>query len=217
MAYKLVIFDCDGVLVDSEGIGNDVFAEMLAIYGHQISSDESISRFRGMKLARCLDILERETGIELPESFETDLRQRMSAEFQAKLRPVDGALRLIESLKVPFCVASSGPRKKIEENLRTTDLYPHFVGKIFSGYEVGSWKPEPGLFLSAAEHFGVAPGDCVVIEDSFVGVNAGVAAEMTVLALDADVDPGGLAMADRVFASMDEIHEFFVSRDLSHE
>jgi len=213
----LVIFDCDGVLVDSEKLSNDVFAEMLAVYGHQVAGGESTRRFRGMKFGHCLEILERETGIELPESFESDLRQRMSAEFQAKLRPVEGALRLVESVKVPFCVASSGPRKKIEENLRTTDLYPHFVGKIFSGYEVGSWKPEPDLFLSAAERFGVAPGDCVVIEDSFVGVSAGVAAEMTVLALDADVDPGGLAMADRVFASMDEIREFFVSRDLSHE
>jgi len=217
LTSKLVILDCDGVLVDSEQLGNNVLAEMLAVYGHQISGGESTRRFRGMKLRHCLEILERENGIELPESFESDLRQRMSAEFQAKLQPVDGAPRLVESLKVPFCVASSGPRKKIEENLQITNLYSHFVGKIFSAYEVKSWKPEPGLFLSAAKHFGIAPRDCVVIEDSFVGVSAGVAAEMTVLALDADADPGGLGMADRVFASMDEIHEFFVSRDLSHE
>ncbi|MGB5449396.1 MAG: HAD family hydrolase, partial [Woeseiaceae bacterium] len=160
MAFKLVIFDCDGVLVDSEKLGNDVFAEMLAVYGHRISGDESVERFRGIQFAKCVEILQRETGIELPESFETDFRQRVSSVFQAQLRPVEGALRLVESLRIPFCVASSGPRKKIEENLRTTKLYPHFTGKIFSGYEYNSWKPDPGLFLSAAKHFGTAPGDC---------------------------------------------------------
>ena len=82
MAYELVIFDCDGVLVDSEGLGNAVLAEMLSDYGHQISADESQSRFRGMNLARCLEILEQETGIELPRSFEFDVRRRMSAVFQ---------------------------------------------------------------------------------------------------------------------------------------
>jgi len=205
------------VLVDSEQLGNDVFAEMLASFGHQISGEESIGRFRGMKLATCLEILGRETGIELPDSFETDLRQRMSSVFQAQLRPVAGALRLVESLRIPFCVASSGPRKKIEENLQTTNLYPHFAGKIFSGYEFNSWKPDPGLFLSAARHFEVTPRDCVVVEDSFVGVSAGLAANMTVLALNTTVDNRSLDEAEKVFASLDEIHEFFVSQNLSHE
>lgn len=217
MASKLVIFDCDGVLVDSEKLGNNVLAEMLAIHGHQISGDESESRFRGMKLAECLDILERETGIELPRSFETDLRLRMSSVFQAQLRPVAGALRLVESLRIPFCVASSGPRKKIEENLQTTNLYTHFVGKIFSAYEYNSWKPDPGLFLSAARHFGVAPGDCIVVEDSFVGVSAAIAANMSVLALNATADNKSLAAAHKVFGSLDEIHAFFVSQNLARE
>ena len=210
-----MIFDCDGVLVDSEELGNNVFAEMLADYGHQISGDESQGRFRGMKLAKCLEILERETGIELPSSFETDLRQRMSSVFQTQLQPVEGASRLIESLQIPFCVASSGPRKKIEENLRITNLYWHFAGKIFSAHEFDSWKPDPGLFLSAARHFGVAPKDCIVVEDSFVGVSAGIAANMTVFALDAAVDNSSLAMANKVFGSLDEIHEFFVTQNLS--
>jgi len=205
------------VLVDSEKLGNHVFAEMLAIYGHQISGDELINRFRGMKLLECLAILERESGIGLPESFETDLRQRMSSVFQVQLRPVKGALRLVESLRIPFCVASSGPRKKIEENLQTTNLYAHFAGKIFSAYEIGSWKPDPGLFLSAAKHFGVAPRDCIVVEDSFVGVSAGVAANMTVLALSATVNNESLAAANKVFESMDEIHEYLVSQKLSTE
>ncbi len=216
MAHELVIFDCDGILVDSEGLGNSVLAETLAMHGIQISADESRARFRGMKLAACLDILERETGIGLPESFESELRRRMSAVFAAKLRPVKGALQLVESLRIPYCVASSGPRKKIEENLRTTGLYPYFAGKIFSAYEIGSFKPEPGLFLAAAEYFGVSPGDCIVIEDSHVGVSAGVAANMTVFALDTTGDDPSLAAAEKVFGSLEEIHSFFSTQDLSH-
>lgn len=216
MTFKLVIFDCDGVLVDSESLGNDVLSEMLAIHGHQISGDESRDRFRGFQFTKCLEILEQETGIRLPESFEADFRLRMSSVFKEQLQPVEGALRLVESMQIPFCVASSGPRTKIEENLRTTNLYPHFVGKIFSAYDVKSWKPDPGLFLAAAKHFDAAPNDCVVVEDSFVGVSAGVAADMTVLGLRTGANDRAVAAANRVFASLDEIHEFFVAQDLSH-
>lgn len=205
------------MLVDSETLANNVFAEMLNVYGHQISGDESKDRFRGVNFTKCLEIMEQETGIELPESFETDFRQRMSSVFKKQLRPVEGALRLVESLRIPFCVASSGPRKKIEENLQTTNLYTHFAGKIFSGYELNSWKPDPDLFLSAARYFEVAPRDCIVIEDSFVGVSAGIAANMTVLALNTRVDDESLVAANRVFASLDEIHKFFVSQNLSRE
>jgi HAD superfamily hydrolase (TIGR01509 family) len=205
------------VLVDSEKLGNNVLAEMLAVFGHQISADESIRRFRGVNLTKCLEILGRETGIELPESFEYDVRQQMSSVFKEQLQPVEGARRLIESMRVPFCVASSGPRKKIEANLQTTGLYPHFAGKIFSGYEVKSWKPDQGLFLAAAKHFGVAPKDCVVVEDSYVGVRAGIAANMTVLALSASAENRTLSAANKVFESLNEIHRFFVSQNLSHE
>jgi len=217
LTYKLVIFDCDGVLVESEELGNNVLADMLAKYGHRISGDESHGRFRGMKLATCLEILERETGIELPDTFETDVRQRMSSVFQEQLLPVAGALRVVESLRIPFCVASSGPRSKIEENLKITNLHSHFVGKIFSAHEIGSWKPDPGLFLAAARYFGVEPENCIVIEDSYVGISAGIAANMTVFALDAAPEQSSLADAKKIFRSMDEIHEFFVSRNLSYE
>ena len=216
MASKLVIFDCDGVLVDSEKLGNDVLAEMLATYGHQISGDESKDRFRGFEFAKCLEILQQETGIRLPDSFEADFRLCMSSVFREQLQPVEGALQLVESMQVPFCVASSGPRSKIEENLRTTNLYPHFVDKIFSAYEVNSWKPDPGLFLAAANHFGVAPGDCIVVEDSLVGVSAGIAANMTVLGLSSSEGDKSVAAANRIFASLDEIQKFFASQNLSH-
>lgn len=212
-----MIFDCDGVLVASEELSNSVLAEILASHGYKISADELIARFRGVNLTKCLEMLKHETGIELPVSFESDVRQRMSSAFKAQLQPVEGAQRLVESLKVPFCVASSGPRKKIEENLKSTNLYTHFADSIFSGYEIGSWKPDPGLFLAAASHFGVAPKDCVVIEDSFVGVSAGIAANMTVLALNATAGEKRLAAAHKVFASLRDIHEYLVSQNLAHE
>ena len=120
-------------------------------------------------------------------------------------------------MRIPFCVASSGPKGKIEENLQITNLYSHFAGKIFSAHEIGSWKPDPGLFLSAAKYFGVAPEDCIVIEDSYVGVSAGIAANMTVFALDATPEESALADANRLFRSMDEIREFFVSQNLARE
>ena len=120
-------------------------------------------------------------------------------------------------MRVPFCVASSGPKTKIEENLRTTNLYPHFAGKIFSAYEYNSWKPDPGLFLSAAKQFDIAPEDCVVVEDSIFGVSAGIAANMTVLALNERVDDRSLAAANKLFRSLAEIHEFFVSQNLAYE
>lgn len=189
---------------------------MLTSHGQEISEDELIARFRGVNLTKCVETLEHETGVELPASFESDVRQRMSSAFKEQLQPVEGAQRLVESLQVPFCVASSGPRKKIEENLKSTNLYTHFAGKIFSGYEIGSWKPDPGLFLAAACYFGVAPKDCVVIEDSFVGVSAGVAADMTVLGLRTGANDRAVAAANRVFESLDEIHEFFLAQDLSH-
>lgn len=215
MPFKLIIFDCDGVLVDSEILGNSVLAETLAIYGHQISAEEAEKRFRGMKLAKCLDILQHETGIVLPSSFESELRQGMSSVFKSQLLPVEGALRLVDSLLIPFCVASSGPRKKIEENLITTNLYSHFIGKIFSAYDVNSWKPDPGLFLFAAKHFDVAPEDCLVIEDSVVGVSAAIAANMHVFALSNSSDNTALNVADNVFSSLDDIHKHLASKNIA--
>lgn len=211
----LVIFDCDGVLVDSEPLGNAVFTECLTEFGIKLSVEESTRRFRGMKLATCLEILEGETSIRLPDTFESDLRARMSEAFGVHLQPVDGALRLVESLRVPFCVASSGPRNKIEENLRTTGLYPHFDGKVYSSYDIASWKPDPGLFLHAAKDFDVVPEDCIVIEDSAVGVRAGKRANMQVLALDTLGGGEAPVEADYVFRCLNEIRAHLVSQGLA--
>jgi len=211
MNSKLVIFDCDGVLVDSEVLGNVVFAELLSRNGYEISSAETAKRFRGMKFADCLEILERESAIRLPATFTSDFRQESRLRFEAELQPVPGIVSLIESMEAPFCVASSGPRSKITDNLRFTGLYSHFSDAIFSSYDLETWKPDPGLFLHVAEHYGFAPENCVVIEDSAPGVSAGIAAGMRVLALGSLETIELFPHSTQVFASIEKIHDYLAS------
>jgi HAD superfamily hydrolase (TIGR01509 family) len=179
---KAIIFDCDGTLVDSEVLGNEVLVETVADQGLAISLQEAIDLFRGRKLAECVAEIELRLGRSLPQDFIAQLRSRMADAFRLRLRPVDGALELVRSLRRPFCVASSGPREKIELSLSVTGLLPFFRNAIFSSYEVGTWKPDPGLFLHAASAMGVEAANCIVVEDSLPGIQAGVAAGMQVFA-----------------------------------
>jgi HAD superfamily hydrolase (TIGR01509 family) len=142
-----------------------------------------VEAFRGRKLADCLAEVEARLGVPLPAEFVPEFRRRTAAAFRDELLPMPGAAELVESLAIPYCVASSGPREKIELSLSITGLLPLFIGRIVSSYEVGSWKPDPGLFLHAARIMNVAPGECAVVEDSLPGFEAGLAAGMRVFAL----------------------------------
>ena len=135
-------------------------------------------------MADAIAYLEGSAGISLPKSFESDLRKRLSEVLTSRLHAVDGALELVRSLKVPFCVASNAPHAKIELCLELTGLLPYFKGRIFSSYEVGVFKPDPGLFVHAARSLGASPERCAVVEDSTPGIQAGLAAGMTVFALE---------------------------------
>lgn len=178
----LVIFDCDGTLVDSEELGTSVLVEMAAEQGLRLPLREPNALFRGWQLDRCVAQIETWLGRSLPQDFVAQVRLRTRSTFSARLQPIPGALELVRALHLPMCVASSGPREKIELSLSLTGLLPFFEGRIFSGYEVGSWKPDPGLFLHAARALGVEPARCAVVEDSLVGVQAGLAAGMRVFA-----------------------------------
>jgi HAD superfamily hydrolase (TIGR01509 family) len=183
MSIDAVIFDCDGTLVDSEPLGfSAILAEARAL-GIELMSEEDLFPLKGQSMATCLQAVQRRYGQPLPDDFEATLRKSMAAAFRDRLQPMPGALEMLRSLKLPYCVASNGPREKIELTLEITGLLPLFRGRVFSAYEVGSFKPEPGLFLHAARAMGVVPERCAVVEDSVAGVRAGLAAGMSVYAL----------------------------------
>jgi HAD superfamily hydrolase (TIGR01509 family) len=182
MNFEAIIFDCDGTLVDSERLGNQVLAEFLGELGFRTTTEECMARFKGRRMAETVRLIEELLGRPVPRDFVPEAHRRMETLFTAELRAIDGVESLLQSLDIPFCVASNGPRDKMEASLDATGLLPYFRERIFSAYEVGSWKPEPGLFLHAAKTLGVRPERCAVVEDSLVGATAGVAAGMTVFA-----------------------------------
>lgn len=189
MKIECVIFDLDGTLVDSEGICNQAFLDLLPELTS--SRDELIARYRGKKLASILQDIGRRIGRTLPVEFEQAYRARVAELFDAELKPMPGARQMLETLEYPYCVASSGPREKIRKALEVSSLESFFGERIFSSYEVGSWKPEPGLFLHAGAAMGFSPETCAVVEDSPPGIAAAIAAGMSPFRylLDGSEDP----------------------------
>ena len=170
--YKCVIFDCDGVLVDSESISNRVMVEMANENGASIDIDYAYRNFKGNAFKTCLIQVEALIQKPLPTTFETEFRQRSFEAFQKEIKPIEGVKDVLEQLQIPFCVASSGPENKIRLNLELTGLDSFFKNNVFSCFEIKKWKPEPDIFLHAAKIMGFKPSECVVIEDSLLGVEA---------------------------------------------
>jgi HAD superfamily hydrolase (TIGR01509 family) len=189
----LVIFDCDGVLVDSERIAVRVNVAVAARLGWPLTAAEVIERFIGRSHASIAEIIAERLGDEAAatwtEQFEAELRQAVDAELVA----VDGIEEALSRITVPTCVASSGTHEKLRHTLGRTGLYPRFSGRIFSSTEVPRGKPAPDLFRHAAARMGVQPQACVVVEDSQYGVQAARAAGMRCLAY-----AGGLTAVDRL-------------------
>ncbi|MFJ5780269.1 HAD family hydrolase [Streptomyces sp. NPDC093094] len=209
MRYDLVIFDNDGVLVDSEPISNRLLAEYLTEVGHPTTYEESVRDYMGSAMHRIHDLIEERTGRRLPAEFDDVFHARVFAAFERELKAVDGAAQVLEGLAgdgVPYCVASSGSHERIRVGHRTTGLDRWFeAGRVFSSQDVGRGKPAPDLFLHAAERMGVAPERCVVVEDSPLGVQAAVAAGMDVYGFTAMTPEAKLAGATRLFSSMKEL------------
>ena len=181
--FSLVIFDCDGVLVDSEIITNRVFATMINELGVPVTLDDMFEKFVGRTMSYCCGLITQMSGRPLPEDFVAQYRLRTTAALHAELRAVPGienALDAIDARGLPYCVASSGSHDKMRTTLGITGLFARMAGKLFSVTEVVNAKPAPDVFLHAARMCGVEPGSCCVVEDSPIGVTAGVAAGMTV-------------------------------------
>ncbi|MBF4494129.1 HAD family hydrolase [Flavobacterium sp. JLP] len=174
MEVKCIIFDCDGVLVDTEKIGNGILLSMAAEYGFQMKIEDAYRNFNGRSLKECFLQIENSIAKKLPDNFEADYRQKSFEAFKTQVTPMEGIFKFIEKLKIPYCVASSGPVDKIRLNLEVAGLLDKFENKIFSSYEINSWKPDPGIFLHAAKEMSFGVKDCIVIEDSKAGVISGI-------------------------------------------
>ena len=179
MRSPCVIFDLDGTLVDSESLCNQAFLDLLPDL-HE-TAHHLTRRYRGLKLAAILADLERVLGRTLPKGFENQYRQRVGELFERDLQPIAGVREMLDATTRVRCIASSGPRSKIMQALEVTGLRGCFDDRFFSSYEIGSWKPDPGLFLHAAQSMGFSAQECVVIEDSDVGIAAAAAAGIRAL------------------------------------
>ena len=205
--FKLVIFDCDGVLVDSEPIINRTFAETLTEFGFPITYREVTQKFIGKSLKTCLEMIEEAYNKPLPENFMELCKEREIAPLQQELQPVLGIIEVLEQLTLPKCVASNSSHRHIQLVLKLTGLLHKFDEKIYSCYDVPRPKPFPDVYLHAAEQMNTNPEDCVVIEDSVPGVQAGYAAGMTVFGYAQHSDPNALtdAGAKIVFNDMRQL------------
>jgi HAD superfamily hydrolase (TIGR01509 family) len=204
----LVIFDCDGVLVDSEGPANRLLCEAMNQAGLDISEEETNRRFNGLTMASVVEIIEQRLGRKLPSDFLPSLQERTFEAFRHELKVVPGIHDAIARIGLPDCVASSGRLEKMRFTLGLTGLLEHFDGRLFSATQVARGKPAPDVFLFAAEQMGVAPSRCVVVEDAVAGVQAARAAGMTVLAYAGHsyADTDALQRAGgQVFASMADL------------
>lgn len=172
MKYNCIIFDCDGVLVDSEAISAKVFQEMIFELGTEIEFETVLEQITGTSMKENLQFISEIINGDLPAEFETEFRKRSYEAFKTDIKPINGIPDLLKKIKVPVGVASSGPVEKIRLNLTTTNLIHFFGENIFSSYEIGSWKPNPQIYLHAAKKMGFKPEECAVIEDSLPGIQA---------------------------------------------
>lgn len=179
---NLLILDCDGVLVDSEVISVKVDQLVLADLGWSISVEEIIERFVGRSHAYFLEIVEEHLGRKLPDDWEDAYQHLYRQALARDLRLVDGMADALEAIDLPMCVASNGSHSKMEFTLKRADLWSRFEGRTYSAADVAQGKPAPDLFLHAASDLGFKAVDCVVVEDSWAGVTAALAAKMKVIA-----------------------------------
>lgn len=209
MTPALVIFDCDGVLVDSEAIANRIMAEHITATGVPIAYEDCRARFVGGTLQRVMDTVAEWLGRPLPPGWKADFEARRNEAFRRELKAVEGIEAVLETLTgrgVAFCVASSGSLEKMDLTLGLTGLKRYVGERLFSASMVAHGKPEPDIFLYAAERMGCLPETCVVVEDSPTGVTAAVAAGMRVLAYAAETDAEVLRVAGaQPFAEMAEL------------
>ena len=205
--FDLVIFDCDGVVVDSERVSHDVFGAFIRSLGASFNEEEMHERFLGRRLAECLAVVEGVTGRPVPPGALDRYKAERDRVLREQVVPIEGIREVLAGLTIPYCIASSGDHDKMRVTLGTTNLLPLFEGRLFSATEVPNGKPAPDVFLLAAERMGASPARTAVIEDSVNGVVAGCAAGMTVFGFAGLTPAAKLAEAGATatFAHMREL------------
>lgn len=208
-----MIFDNDGVLVDSERLANTILAELLTEAGLPYTFDETVRDFMGGSMVSMRQQAEAKLGAPLPADLEDRYHQRLFDGF-AQLQPVPGVREVLDRLDaegITYCLASSGTHRRIHTALTAVGFWDRFEGRIYSSEDVAHGKPAPDLFLHAASSMGVKPADCVVVEDSPLGVAAANAAGMKVFGFAAMTDPAKLASADAIFHQMTALPELLIT------
>lgn len=193
--FDLVIFDCDGVVVDSERIVHDRFRTFIESLGARLTDAEMNEQFLGRRLAECMEIVEGLTGRAAPPGALERYKKERDRVLREQVQPIPGIRGVLEGLTVPYCIASSGDVEKMRVTLGATGLLPLFEGRYFSATQVPRGKPAPDVFLFAAARMRAEPSRTAVIEDSVNGVLAGVAAGMTVFGF------AGLVPAEKLVAA----------------
>ncbi len=209
--FDLVIFDCDGVLIDSEVISARMLIQELRSYAVAVDIAYVARHFLGRSYSAVLSQIRTDFGVDLPEGFEADYRARLLAAFARDLRIMPGVAAVIDALAVPYCLATSSSPERLATSLQIVGLTQAFAGRCTTTSEVANGKPAPDIFLHAAGKMGVDPARCLVIEDSFSGIAAGLAAGMTVWRYvggshlhGLDLPPAAGARPHREFASYGE-------------
>ena len=199
----LIIFDCDGVLVDSEVISIGIDQSLLAELGWNISQNEVVSRFVGRSHEHFIKVVEEHIGRKLPDDWDVPYQRIYREALTRNLQPIQGITDALDLITNPTCVASNGSHEKMRFTLGLTGLLPRFEGRIFSASDVSHGKPAPDLFLHVSKVLGFPPEQCLVVEDSVAGVEAALAAEMKVIAYAGGVTPRHQLVRDGVIV----IHE----------
>lgn len=207
--YNCIIFDCDGVLVDSEPLSNQVMVDLANALGANIDLDYAYQYFKGNSFNECANKISKLITQELPIDFEEQYRKESFQRFEKEIKPIEGVKDALQDLKIPFCVASSGPVNKIKLNLELTGLLPFFQEKtIFSCYTINRWKPDPAVFLWASETMGFKNNECLVIEDSPIGIEAAISGGFDVFGFTAhDYKDELHKKATKTFGNMKNLKE----------